>query len=81
MVSREISLTRVDVDVLQRALSMWRVSLHQQLSDASSTEYIQAQAVLVNHAFDLTDRLSLLAQDFRDDQLIEQGVTSAELPF
>lgn len=81
MVSREIHLTRVDVDVLERALVMWRASLHRQGAGIPEREYSEAEAVLTNHAFDLADRLALLAHDFRDDQLIEQGVTSAEPPF
>lgn len=81
MVFQTISLTRVDAEVLRRALNLWGIELNKMRSPWPSQAENVPCDILSNHFEDLARRLDQLAQDFRDDELTHAGVTSAEIPF
>lgn len=81
MVFQTISLTRMDAEVLRRALRKWDGVVVASRPREPDDSYNECYAVLLNHSADLATRLNQLCQDFRDDELADSGVTSAEIPF
>lgn len=81
VVYTNVELTRSDVEVLRRALRRWQGALVVYLPPEPDGSKSEGYSILSNHADDLATRLDEAAERFRYQELADQGVTSAEIPF
>lgn len=76
-----VELTRVDVDVIKRALLMWESGVSEAYDPHNQTAREGGTQVLVSHASDLIHRVAQAEQEAEHEYAGRMAEDKHELPF
>ena len=81
MLTTDVALTAIDLDVLMKAMRVWRVKLAEMPVEPTTGAPGVFYNVVLNHAFDLEERLADALEAYRLMNRREQVEDRYELPF
>lgn len=77
----KVELTRVDMDVVRRALGLWRDALNTEFGYGPVANAAQIQAVLLDHCNDLASRLQAAVLREEGQAEVLPWEESVDIPF